>query len=155
MRLVLSVGVVCAVLVGAGLVPGLTPVQFGPAEARAETSPGRAQCKKLALEKKALDKSGVRQYLAMSPEKVAAERGKPVVERVRYYIALSEKVLFQCPRYVLNANITVHAQDSSVVPPLPVKGPKRRVRVRRLKQPLVPLPVKRQSRRAHSATLPG
>lgn len=148
MRLVVSVGVVWSVLVGVGLTPG--PV--GSAIARAESSPGPAECKQLALEKKALDKSDVRRYLTMSPEKVAEERGKPVVERVRHYIALSEKVLFQCPRHVLNANVTLHSQDTSVVPPLPVKGPKRRVRVRRLKQPLVPLPVKRQSRRSDRST---
>ena len=150
MRLVLSVGVLWAALVGLGLGPGMDRM----AAARGEGKLGRAECIKLALEKKALDKTDVRKYLAMAPQKVAAEFGKPFVERVRHYIALSEKVLFQCPRYVLNANVTVHSQDTSVMPPLPAKGPKR-VRVRRLKQPLVPLPVKRQSRRSNLPTRKG
>ena len=147
MRLVLSVGVLSAVLVGLGLGPGMERM----AAARGEGKLGRAECTKLALEKKALDKSDVRKYLAMAPQRVAAEFGKPLVERVRHYIALSEKVLFQCPRYVLNANTASLGKGSKIIPPLPVKGPLR-ARVRRLRRPLVPLPVKRQSGRLNIPT---
>ncbi len=140
MRLVLSVGVLFAVLVGLGLGPGMERL----AAARGDGKLGRAECTKLALEKKALDKSDVRKYLAMAPQRVAAEFGQSLVERVRHYMALSEKVLFQCPRYVLNANAVSLGDRSKVVPPLPVKGPLR-ARVRRLRRPLVPLPVKRRS----------
>ena len=139
MRVILSIGVVWAVLAGFGLGPGLD----GKAAARDDGPLPRAACVKLALEKKALDKGGVRKYLAMAPQKVATEFGKPVVERVRHYIALSEKVLFKCPRHILNANVGALA-GRAVMPPLPVKGP-HRARVRRPKRPVVPLPVKRRS----------
>ena len=140
MRLVLSIGVLFAVLVGLGLGPGMERL----ASARGEGKLGRAECTKLALEKKALDKSDVRKYLEMPPQKVAAEFGRPFVERVRHYIALSEKVLFQCPSFVLNANAAPVGERAKIVPPLPAKGPLR-ARVRKLRRPLVPLPVKRKS----------
>ncbi len=139
MRVMLSVGVVWAVLTGLGMGPGLD----GTAAARSDGPLSRAACVELARQKKTLDKGGVRKYLAMAPHKVETDFGKPVVERVRHYIALSEKVLFKCPRHILNANVGAVARQA-VMPPLPVKGPYR-ARLRRPKRPLVPLPVKRQS----------
>ena len=138
MRAVLIVGTLCALFVGSG--PGVGQV----AAARSAEKPGPAECKKLALEKQALDKAGMRAYLEKSPESVAAERGRSFVDRVRHYIALSETVLFKCPRYVLNANVGRSNKRSAAIPPLPVKGPFK-ARDRRPRRPLVPLPVKRQS----------
>ena len=140
MRVGLGVGVMWAVLAGIGVGLGFS----GAAAARSDSPLPRAACGKLVQEKKALDRGDVRKYLAMAPQIVATEFGKPVVERVRHYIALSEKVLFQCPRHVLNANIGATGRGAQVMPPLPVKGPAQ-ARVRRPNRLLVPLPVKRQS----------
>ena len=142
MRLVLIVGVVWAVLSGLGLGNGFDHA----ASARGETPLGRDACTKLALERKSLEKGGIRKYLAMQPQNVVSTYGLAVVERVRHYISLSEKVLFQCPLNVLNATAAPLASRSGMVPPLPVKGPRRRARVGvRVRAPrlLVPLPVKR------------
>ncbi|MFY0614017.1 MAG: hypothetical protein JXQ99_20990 [Hyphomicrobiaceae bacterium] len=139
MRAVVFVGSLYVLLAGSGF-----GVEQGAA-ARNDTKPGRAECKKLALEKRALDKAGMRSYLEKSPESVAAERGRPFVEQMQHYIALSETVLFKCPRHVLNANVGRLNQRSAAIPPLPVKGPFR-ARIRKPRRSLVPLPVKRQSR---------
>ncbi|MGI9477683.1 MAG: hypothetical protein ACR2PI_13355 [Hyphomicrobiaceae bacterium] len=137
MRAVLIIGTLCAWFAGAELVVGQD------AAARSEEKPGRAECRKLALEKRALDKAGMANYLAKSPESVAAQRGRSFVDSVRHYISLSETVLFKCPRYVLNANVG-RSKDASAIPPLPVKGPYK-ARARKPRRLLVPLPVKRQS----------
>ena len=137
MRAVMIIGTLCTWFLGAELVGGQA------AAARSEAKPGRVECKKLALEKRELDKAGMAAYLAKSPESVAAERGRSFVDRVRHYITLTETVLFKCPRYVLNANIG-RSKTSSAIPPLPVKGPFK-ARARKPRRPLVPLPVKRQS----------
>ena len=139
MRCALILGGFLAVLTSSGL--------DHSASARAEPRLERATCAKLALEKKKLEKGGVESYLAMKPQKVLSSRGRPVVDQVRHYISLREKVLFRCPRNVLNATAAPIGQRQQVKPPLPVKGPKRAVRLRpRPRQRLlVPLPVKRRS----------
>lgn len=137
MRCALVFGVVWAVLTSFGL--------DRPASARAEPRLDRAICTKLTLEKKKLEKAGIEAYLAMKPQKVLSARGRPVVDQVRHYISLREKVLFRCPLNVLNATAAPIGQRQRVKPPLPVKGPKRAVRLRPRQRLLVPLPVKRQS----------
>jgi hypothetical protein len=137
MRCLLILGVVWAVSMSFGL--------DRPASARAEPRLERAACVKLALEKKKLEKGGVEAYLAMKPQKVLSSRGRPVVAQVRHYITIREKVLFRCPRNVLNATAAPIKRRHQVKPPLPIKGPKRAVRHRPRQRLLVPLPVKRQS----------
>ena len=75
MRLVLSIGVLFAVLVGLGLGPGMERL----AAARGEGKLGRAECIKLALEKKALDKGDVRKYLGNA----AAKSGRGIRQTFR------------------------------------------------------------------------
>ena len=137
MRCVLVLGVVWAVLMSSWL--------DRPASARAETLPDRATCTKLALEKNKLEKRGVGAFLAMKPQKVLSSHGRSVVDQVRHYITLREAVLFRCPRNVLNATAAPVDQRRLAKPPLPVKGPKRAVRIRPRRPLLVPLPVQRQS----------
>lgn len=115
------------------------------AEARAEPLLGRAACVKLAREKKSLENGGVSAYLQMAPESVLSAHGRSAVEQVRQYIGLREKVLFRCPRNVLNATAAPFERRAKLQPPLPVKGPKRAVRLRKRDRSLVPLPVQRRS----------
>lgn len=146
MRLVLIFGLLGATLSGAAI--GLSDSSM----ARTSNTLGRATCTKLALETKALERGGVEKFLKMKPQNVVADHGRPVVERVRHYISLKEQVLFRCPLNVLNATAAPIADRAGIAPPLPVKGPRRRARVRS-RSPrggtprlLVPLPVKRSSR---------
>lgn len=137
MRQVFFAGSVLGVMICCGI--------GGAATARAEAELARPACVKLALRKKRLDNSRLRRFLAMSPEKVRSEHGRPVMERVRNYIALSEKVLFKCPPFVLNATMAPLRWRMSRPPPLPTRGPKQ-TRSVRPRGGLVPLPVKRSRR---------
>jgi hypothetical protein len=84
----------------------------------------RAQCVKMALKKANLEKSGIRKIMAMQPSDVRSKFGDPGIERVRGYIALREKVLFNCPADVLNMTAAALRRDKKLIPPLPQKRPK-------------------------------
>lgn len=137
MRLVTIFSFVCVCIAGFS--------QDKAAEARAEPLLGRAVCVKLALEKKGLEDTGIDAYLKQAPTAVLASQGQATVEKVRQYIGLREKVLFRCPRNVLNAAAAPIEQRAKMKPPLPAKGPKRAVRLRQPKRLVVPLPVQRRS----------
>jgi hypothetical protein len=127
---------------------------IGVPMARGEVSLPIDICVKLAEQKEALDKGDIHQLLAMKPELVLVQHGKLVVEKVRTYIALSEKVLFQCPPNVLNGTARSLASDDDELPPLPGKGP-RRAKVELPRGTLVPLPTKRGGRSFRIPASPG
>jgi len=142
--------VLCCGVIGLTLGLGLNQA----ASARGETIPPRQDCAKLSLEKKSLEARGVRQFLKLPPAVVQRDHGAQTIERVRSYISVREKVLFECPKNIRNANAAIVAQRVTTPPPLPVQGPFRppqtaaRASVTRASGPRapVPLPVQRQPR---------
>ena len=125
------------------LVVALVFLLGGAVTARSQTLLDRDTCVKFAMQKKTLEDAGVRDLLQQAPADVAARQGPQVVESVKRYIALSEKVLFQCPVHVLNATAAPLEERERYLPPLPRKGPKRNAG-QLLRGPLIPLPVQRQ-----------
>lgn len=115
----------------------------GTAAAHSDALLERTVCVKLALEQKAMEADGIQALLALPPADIVAQRGRSIAQKVRGYIDLREKVLFQCPLHVLNATAAPLEEREKYMPPLPLKGP-RRARVELPRMPLVPLPVPRQ-----------
>jgi hypothetical protein len=146
MRHSVVLGIIFGFVVGFGM--------NGASPALGEVSLPIETCMKLAEQKDAMDNSDIRQFLAMNPATVRAQHGQLVVERVRNYISLSEKVLFQCPPNVLNRTALSLEGDADEVPPLPAKGPKR-ARIELPRGTLVPLPTKRDGRLFRFPTSPG
>ncbi len=102
----------------------------------------RTECIALAKQKQRLEGSGVKDLLQRDPSDVVARRGRSGVDGVRQYIWLNEQLLFQCPIHILNATAAPLEERRRLRPPLPAKGPMRRVNAVP-RRAIVPLPVKR------------
>jgi len=143
---------------GLVLSAGLLCVPAGYAAQSAETesqAPDRQQCAAFARERKKLEKSGIRQLVEMAPGDVVSQFGQDGERRVYAYIRLSERVLFQCPPHVLNANVAPIGIHVGAVPPLPRKGPRRpKTKAKRSQRLIVPLPVRAPLRQSNRFKVP-
>ena len=100
-----------------------------------------ATCAGFVIESRKLEKSGVTGLLAMSPDEVSKAHGRTGLDKVRRYLTVRERILFQCPIGIENAAVRQirSAATSDVPPPLPVRGP-RQTKV--VPADIAPLPVK-------------